>query len=84
VRDADDILEDLQIARRHEAVAIQQALPMNEDDRRLLAVLSSDPQHIDDLAVLSDASVADVSARLIMLELQGLVRNAGAQHYTRA
>jgi DNA processing protein len=84
VRSADDILEDLQIDRRHEAVAIQQALPMSEDDRRLLAVLSSEPQHIDDLALLSDASVADVAARLIMLELQGLVRNAGAQHYTRA
>ncbi|HVL24274.1 MAG TPA: DNA-processing protein DprA, partial [Thermomicrobiales bacterium] len=84
VRSADDILEDLQINRRHESVAIQQALPMSEDDRRLLAVVSSEPQHIDDLALLSDTSVADVSARLLMLELQGLVRNAGAQHYTRA
>jgi len=84
VRSAEDILEDLQIARRHEAAAIQQALPLGEDDRRLLAVLSSEPQHIDDLAMLCDASVADVSARLIMLELQGLVRNAGAQHYPRA
>lgn len=84
VRSADDILEDLQINRRHETAAIQQALPMSEDDRRLLAVVSSEPQHIDDLALLSDTSVADVSARLLMLELQGLVRNAGAQHYTRA
>jgi DNA processing protein len=84
VRNAEDILEDLQIARRHEAVAIQQALPMNEDDRRLLAVLSSEPQHIDDLALLSDTTVAEASARLMTLELQGLVRNAGAQHYTRA
>jgi DNA processing protein len=84
VRNAEDVLEDLQIARRHEAVAIQQALPMNEEDRRLLAVLSSAPQHIDDLAALSDSPVAAVSARLMTLELQGLVRNAGAQHYTRA
>jgi predicted Rossmann fold nucleotide-binding protein DprA/Smf involved in DNA uptake len=57
---------------------------MSEDDRRLLAVLSSEPQHIDDLAMLSDSTVADTSARLMTLELQGLVRNAGAQHYTRA
>jgi DNA processing protein len=84
VRNAEDILEDLQIVRRHEAIAIQQALPMSEDDRRLLAVLSSEPQHIDDLAMLSDSTVADTSARLMTLELQGLVRNAGAQHYTRA
>ena len=84
VRSADDILEDLAISRRHEAVAIQQALPLGEDDRRLLAVLSSVPQHIDDLAMLADATVAETSARLMTLELQGLARNAGAQHYTRA
>ena len=84
VRSAEDILEDLQISRCHEAVAIQQALPLSEDDRRLLAVVSSVPQHVDDLALLSDATVSETLARLMTLELQGLVRNAGAQHYTRA
>jgi DNA processing protein len=85
VRSADDILEDLQLRRDHRREAVtQQSLPLSEDERRLLAVLTLQPQHIDDLAELSDSTVAEISGRLMMLELQGLVRNAGAQHYARA
>lgn len=84
VRSADDILEDLQIHQTGRTDAIQQSLPLSDDDRRLLAVLTAMPQHIDDLAELCDGTVADISSRLMMLELQGLVRNAGAQHYARA
>lgn len=84
IRDADDILEELQIHRlTTDAPARQQPLPMDEADRRLLAVITAQPQHIDDLAVLSGSSVIDVSSRLMMLELQGFVRNTGAQHYAR-
>src|SRR5690606_29985128 len=39
VRSADDILEDLQIHQTGRTDAIQQALPLSDDDRRLLAVL---------------------------------------------
>lgn len=83
VRSADDVLEDLQIRRNASEIATQQALPLDENERRLLAVLTSVPQHIDDIAALTDSTVADVSGRLMMLELQGLVRNTGAQHYAR-
>lgn len=83
VRTADDVLEDLQIRRNPEQMAMQQALPLDDDERRLLAVLTAGPQHIDDIAALSDSTVADVAGRLMMLELQGLVRNTGAQHYAR-
>jgi DNA processing protein len=83
VRNADDVLEDLQINRMPMDTAAQQALPLDEGERRLLAVLTEIPQHIDDLAALSDSTVAETSGRLMMLELQGLVRNTGAQHYAR-
>lgn len=83
VRNAEDILEDLQIKRRHQAVAAQQALPMSEDERKLMAVMTSEPQHIDDLALLSEGTVGETAGRLMMLELYGMVRNAGAQHYAR-
>lgn len=83
VRSADDVLEDLQIHRSAADMVTQQALPLDDDERRLLAVLTAIPQHIDDLAALSDSTVAETSGRLMMLELQGLVRNTGAQHYAR-
>ncbi len=83
VRSADDILEDLHISRTGEPLPVQSSLPVSDEDRRLLSVMTSAPQHIDDLATLSDYPVTEVSSRLMMLELQGLVRNAGAQHYAR-
>lgn len=83
VRSAEDILDDLQIMRKREMVAAQQSLPVSEEDRRLLAVITAEPQHIDDLALLCDSTASEVSGRLMLLELQGMARNAGAQHYAR-
>lgn len=83
VRSGEDVLEDLQILRQTQLIASQQALPLADEDRRLLSILTAQPQHIDDLAMLCDSTVSNVSGRLMMLELQGLVRNAGAQHYAR-
>lgn len=84
VRSGDDVLEDLQILRTREAVPLQQTFPLSDGERRLLALMSTIPQHIDDLAVLCECSVSEVAGFLMMLELQGAVRNAGAQHYARA
>lgn len=84
VRDADDVLEDLQL-RREPAPdePVQQPLLMSEDERRLIAVLTGDPQHIDDIAERISMAPPQLSALLVTLELQGQVRNVGAQHYVR-
>jgi DNA processing protein len=83
---ADDILEDLNlnVSRRGEQTAVQQALPLEEDERRLLALLTADPQHIDELAAAANHPIHEIGALLLTMELKGLVRNAGAQHYSRA
>lgn len=83
VRSADDVLEDLQLLRPVTVEPVQQSLLLNEEDRRLLAVLTREPQHIDDIAERSGMPLPSVSGQLLTLELQGLVRNVGAQHYTR-
>lgn len=83
VRNADDVLEDLQLRRQEAPEAVQQPMVMNEEERRLVAVLTGDPQHIDDIADRCTMEVPGVSALLVTLELQGLVRNVGAQHYVR-
>ena len=82
VRSADDVLEDLRLGTS-EPIATQQALPIDEEERRLLALLTHEAQHIDEIAAAANQAIAQVSAQLVMLELQGFVRNAGAQHYAR-
>ncbi len=80
---ADDVLEELNLGSRQSQVAVQQVMPLDEDERRLLALLTGDPQHIDEVAAASARPIHEVNALLVTLELKGLVRNAGAQHYTR-
>lgn len=84
VRSAEDVLEDLQIHRLHEPPApVQRSLPMSPEDERLLAVMSAVPRHIDEIAALCDAPVVEISTRLMLLELKGVVRNTGSQFYAR-
>jgi DNA processing protein len=80
---ADEVLEDLNLGRRREQVAVQQALPLAEDERRLLALLTGEPQHIDEVATAANVPIADASSLLMAMELKGFVRNTGAQHYAR-
>lgn len=80
---AADVLDDLNLGVPHSDQAVQQSLPMDEDERRLLALLTSEPRHIDDVADAAGRPVGQVAAVLLTLELKGLVHNAGAQHYAR-
>jgi len=84
VRSAEDVLEDLEINRFHEPAPVQRALPLSAEDERLLAVMGIIPRHIDEIAALCDAPVVEISTRLMLLELQGVVRNTGSQFYARS
>lgn len=64
-----------------------QELPANltEDERSLLALLTSDGKlHIDSLIQSLDADSAAVSRRLLVLEMQGLVRQWPGMYYSLA
>ena len=83
VTSADDVLEDLNLGRRQEQAAVQQALPLDDQERKVLALLTAEPQHIDEIAAAANLPIAGISATLVTMELKGLLRNAGAQHYVR-
>ena len=80
---ADDILDDLQIGQRKEQVAVQQALPLTDAERRLLNHINADPQHIDEIVAAAAIAVSEGLALISMLELKGIVRDAGARHFVR-
>jgi DNA processing protein len=85
IRGAQDVLDELGLTGKSASVAIESTSPLALDGMEAVvyAALTADPQHIDDLSVTVDQSIADVATALMMLELQGLVRNMGAQHYAR-
>jgi len=80
---ADDILDDLRIGQRREQVAVQQALPLTDQERRLMNHISGDPQHIDEIIAAANLPVSEGLALISMLELKGIIRDAGSRHYVR-
>lgn len=83
VMSAADILDDLDLERRREHIAVQTAFPVSEAERRILSLLTAEPQHIDEIIVAANLSVSEGAALLTQMELQGFVRNLGVQHYAR-
>lgn len=83
VRDGADVLEDLNLGTQSIVSAKQTELPLEENERLLLAALGSEPRHIDELADETGLAASQVGAVMLTMELKGLVRNYGAQYYVR-
>jgi predicted Rossmann fold nucleotide-binding protein DprA/Smf involved in DNA uptake len=58
-------------------------LSLDEGERRLLSLLTSEPQHIDEIAAAAHRPIQETASQLLLLEIKGLVRNTGAQYYAR-
>jgi DNA processing protein len=76
-----DILEALNLFMVPEYVEMQAALPDNAEERTLLALLSHDPRHIDDLTRESGLSAEIVSSTLTIMELKGMVKPVGGMQF---
>jgi len=77
-----DVLDELNLG----LVAHQLEMPVSpvpEDplEAALLAALSTEPRHIDEVARAANVAVAEVSSALTMMELKGLVRQVGSLSY---
>lgn len=83
VRSAEDILEDLHIRPIDHEERETDISNLSMEERRLLSVLTSQPQHIDDIAAQIGKTVSEVSGELMMLELQGSVHSSGSGYYSR-
>ena len=55
--------------------------PHDPDEADILRHISHEPTHIDDLARLAERPITEVSGLLTMLEIKGLVVQAGMMHY---
>ncbi len=82
--EARDVFEVLHLGQVEEKRAAQMALPKTPTERAVFAQLSTDPQHVDDLARATELPAATVSGALVLMELKGLVRQVGPLTYVRA
>ena len=83
VTEVKDILEHLNIhtVPRDEDLPLLE--PANEEEKQLLTLLTREPQHIDDLIRSSGLAANTVSSTLIIMELNGMVKQIGNMQYVR-
>src|SRR5205807_9913126 len=79
-----DILDQLDLTAAVQQLEIKMAIPANDEEGRLLALLSHEPVHIDDLSRQSELPAPTVASTLMMLELKGSVRQVGAMSFVLA
>lgn len=76
-----DVLDQLNFAQFATQRTVRREVPVDPLEGELLATLSHEPCHIDDLVRRLSWSSAQVSSTLTMMELKGLVRHVGSMSY---
>ena len=80
----EDILAELQLTTHQTTFAARDVLPATDAERLVLRALDAEARHIDDIALEAGLAVSELSAVLLQMQLKGIVRNVGAQHYVLA
>lgn len=80
----EDIVAAMNLFMLPRQLETQVALPENDDERSLLALLSHEPSHIDELIHRSSLPTTTVSAALMTMELKGMIKHLGGMQYTLA
>lgn len=82
VGSVDDVLDELNLKLVVEQTAVQLALPETAEEAALMAHLSGQPVHVDELCRITGLPAGMVSSTLTMMELKGMIRQVGGMNYT--
>ncbi|MFH1192245.1 MAG: DNA-processing protein DprA [bacterium] len=81
VTSAGDIMEILEFKKVAVFAENKKIIPENPDEEKILAVLSSDPMHIDAICRAVNMEASALNSLLMMMEMKGMVKNFGGSMY---
>lgn len=76
-----EVLEALDLTLVSQHRAARTALPADEVEVQLLAVLGQEPLHVDEIRNQTEMPIEKVTATLALMELKGMVRQVGGMQY---
>jgi DNA processing protein len=79
---AKDVLDDLDLQLKVDKEAVEKVMPSDELEKKILKIIENEPLHIDEIVRKSKLTMSDVSSKLTMMELKGLVKNSGGMYST--
>ena len=77
VTSTNDILEELDTEMKMDNESLEKIMPGSLEEKNLLSYLANEPLHLDEISRISSLSVSEVSSRLTVMELKGIVKNLG-------
>jgi len=78
-----DILDELNLQLKVDKEAIEKIIPTDKKEGTILDVLENEPCHLDEIVRMCSLDIAEISARLTVMELKGLVKNMGGGVYKK-
>lgn len=84
VKTEQDVLSELNLAKISSQLVIKEIVGDNEEETKILKILSEQKKHIDEIKKTSGLSSAIVNATLIILELKGKIKNLHRDYYVIA
>jgi DNA processing protein len=81
VTDIKDILEELNLKNLTEQIQTRSVVPDNDEEAKILSLLSDEPTHIDKIVNETKMNTASVNAAIVLMEMKGKVRNLGGMNY---
>jgi DNA processing protein len=81
VRNAEDIMEELNLTMAVQHVEAKALIPATKMESVVLQYVSAEPIHIDELRRQCALPIATISSTLAMMELKGMVRQVGGMNY---
>jgi DNA processing protein len=79
--DPTDVLDSLNLTMIASYQQMRDNVPGDETEAKLLAVIQSEPVHVDEISAITSLPVEKVTATLVIMELKGMVRRVGGMQY---
>jgi DNA processing protein len=84
VTEVGDIMETLHLDQLSEKQMAREILPTNATEAAIIAHLSAEPRHLDELSRETALPVEVISSTLVMMELKGMTRQVAPLQYVLA
>jgi len=78
-----DIMEELHMQMIVDREVVENIMPGNTDEEKILKLLDNEALHLDELVRISDMPASVISARLTFMEMKGMVRGMGGGIYKK-
>lgn len=79
-----DIIETMNLKEAASYIESKKIIPDTEEEKLILAQLSCEPVHVDDLKRLTNLDTSIINSTLTVMEMKGMVKNSNGMQYILA